>query len=144
MGMNNQPMGMTSQTQPPLQNPLPFPQSQLHPQLPAQPHPNPNNRTAQLVQIMESGEGEINSVGCNELRLRSGSIISPKQNDVPQEQGNEKQPAITPPTMVITEEIRKGRNTVKSQDSDKDAIPSPPFPERLMIVKPPSILTSTL
>ena len=114
MGMNNQPMGMTSQTQPPLKTPLPLPQSQLHPQLPAQPHLNPNNRPTQLIQIMESGEGEINSVGCNELWLRSGHIISPEQNDVPQEQGSEKQLKITPPTMVITEEIRQGRNTVES------------------------------
>jgi hypothetical protein len=58
---------MTSQTQPPLQTPLPLPQSQLHRQLLAQPHPNPNKRPTHLVQIMESGEGEINSVGCNEL-----------------------------------------------------------------------------
>jgi hypothetical protein len=67
MGMNNQPMGMTSQTWPMLQTPFPLPQSQLRPQLPAQPHPNPNNRLAQLIQIMESGEGEINLVWCNEL-----------------------------------------------------------------------------
>jgi hypothetical protein len=85
---------------------------------------------------MESGEGEINPIGCNELRLRLGCIISPEKNDIPQEQGNEKKPTITPSTVVITEEIRKGRNTVKSQDSDKDAIPSPPFPKRLMIAKP--------
>jgi hypothetical protein len=85
---------------------------------------------------MESGEGEINPVGCNELRLILGCIISLEQNDVPQEQGNEKQPAITPSTMVITKEIEQGGNTVESQDSDKDAIPSPPFPERLMIMKP--------
>jgi hypothetical protein len=85
---------------------------------------------------MESGEGEINLVGCNELRLRSGHIISPEQNDVPQEQGNEKQLAITPSTMVIIEEIKKGRNTVESKDSNKDSIPSPLFPKRLMIVKP--------
>jgi len=134
--MNNQPMGMTFQTQPPLQNPLPLPQSKLHPRLPNQPHLNPNNRLAQFVQIMESGEGEINSVGRNELQLRSGCIISFEQNVVPQEQGNEKQLAITPPTVVIIEEIKQGRNTVKSQDSDKEAIPSPSFPERLMIEKP--------
>jgi hypothetical protein len=136
MGMNNQPMGMTSQNQPLLQTPLPLPQSQLCPQLLAQPHPNPNNRPAQLIQIMESGEGEINSLGCNELWLRSGHIISLEQNDIPQEQGNEKQPAITPPTMVITEEIRQRRDIIESQDSDKDTILSPPFPERLMIEKP--------
>jgi hypothetical protein len=139
MGINNQPMGMAPQTQPTLQAPLQLPQnpqSQLHPQLPAQPHPNPNNRPTQLIQIMENGEGETNSVGCNELRLRSGRIISPEENNVSQEQENEKQPAITPSTVVITEEIEQGGNTVESQDPDKDATPSPPFPERLMIEKP--------
>jgi hypothetical protein len=70
MGMTNQPMGMAPQTQPTLQAPLQLPQNpqpQLCPQLPAQPHPNPNNRPAQLVQIIENVDGEINSVGCNEL-----------------------------------------------------------------------------
>jgi hypothetical protein len=99
-------MGMNSQTQSPLQTPLPLPQSQLRPQLSAQPHPNPSNRPTQLVHIMESGEGEINPVGCNELWLISRCIISPEKNDVPQEQGNEKKLAITPSTVVITEKIR--------------------------------------
>jgi hypothetical protein len=79
MGITNQPMGMAPQTQPTLQAPLQLPQNpqpQLCPQLPAQPHPNPNNRPTQLVQIMENGEGETNSVGCNELRLRSGYNLS--------------------------------------------------------------------
>jgi hypothetical protein len=52
MGINNQPMGMAPQTQPTLHAPLQLPQnpqSQLHPQLPAQPHRNPNNRPAQLI-----------------------------------------------------------------------------------------------
>jgi hypothetical protein len=99
MGINNQPMGMAPQTQPMLQAPLQLPQnlqSQLHPQLPAQPHPNPNNRPTQLIQIMENGEGETSSVGCSKLRLRSGRIISPEENNVFQEQENEKQPTITP------------------------------------------------
>ena len=38
--------------------------------------------------------------------------------------------------MVITEEIKHGGNIVESQDPDKDATPSPPFPEILMIEKP--------
>jgi hypothetical protein len=69
------PMGMAPQTHPMLQAPLQLPQnpqSQLCPQLPAQPHPNPNNRPAQLIHIMENGEGETSSVGCSKLRLRSG------------------------------------------------------------------------
>jgi hypothetical protein len=108
MGINNQPMGMAPQTHPTLQEPLQLPQnpkSQLHPQLPAQPHSNTNNRPTQLIQIMENGEGETNSVGCNELWLISGCIISPEENNISQEQENEKQPTITPLTLVITEEI---------------------------------------
>jgi hypothetical protein len=63
MGITNQPMGMTPQTQSTLQAPLQLPQNpqpQLCPQLPAQPHPNPNNRPTQLVQIIENVDGEIN------------------------------------------------------------------------------------
>jgi hypothetical protein len=37
--------------------------------------------------------------------------------------------------VVITKEIDQGGNTVESQDSDKDATPSPMFLERLMIAK---------
>jgi hypothetical protein len=70
--------------------------------------------------------------------LRSGCIISPEENNVFQEQENEnnKQPTITPSTVVITEEIEQGENTVESQDPDKDATPSPSFPKILMITKP--------
>jgi hypothetical protein len=138
VGINNQPMGMAPQTQPTLQASLQLsqnPQSQLFPQLPSQPHPNPNNRLDQLIQIMENGEGEINFVGCNKLRLRSGRIISPEENDVFQEQ--EKQPTITPPTVEIKEEIEQGGgDIVKSQYPDKGVTPSLPFHERFMIEKP--------
>jgi len=54
---------------------------------------------------MENEEGETNSVGCNELWLRSWNIISPEENNSSQDQENEKQPAITPSYVVITEEI---------------------------------------
>ena len=84
---------------------------------------------------MENDEGETNLVGCNELWLRSGRIISPEENNVSQEQENEKQPTITPSTMVIIEEIEQGGNIVESQDPNKDATPSPPFPKILMIEK---------
>jgi hypothetical protein len=72
---------------------------------------------------------------CFILLLR-GPVFLTKQNDIPQEHWSEKQLVVTPSTVVITEEIGQGRNIVKSEDSDKDAIPSPSFPERLMIVKP--------
>jgi hypothetical protein len=109
MGMTNQPMGMAPQTQPTLQSLLQLPQnpqSQLCPQLLAQLHPNPNNRPAQLIQIVENVEGEINSVGCNKLWLRSRCIIYPKESNVSQEKENENniQPTITPSTVAITQE----------------------------------------
>jgi hypothetical protein len=139
MGINHQPMGMSPQTQPTLQAPLQLsqnPQSQLRPQLPSQPNPNTNNIPTQLIQIMENGEGETNLVGCRELQLRSRQIISHEENNIFQEKESEKQPTITPSTMVITEEIEKGGNIIESQDPDKDATPSPSFHERLMIEKP--------
>jgi hypothetical protein len=60
------------------------------------------------VSIIENVDREINSVGCNELQLRSGHIISAKENNVHQEKENENniQPAITPSTVVITEETK--------------------------------------
>jgi hypothetical protein len=85
---------------------------------------------------MENGEGETKSVGCSELWLRSGCIISPEENNVSQEKENEKKPTITPSNVVIMEENKQGGNTVESQDPNKDATPSPPFPKILMIAKP--------
>jgi hypothetical protein len=67
--------------------------------------------------------------------LRSGRIISPEENYIFQEQESEKKPSITPSTVVIIEEIKQGGNTIKSQDPDQDAMPSPSFPEILMIAK---------
>jgi hypothetical protein len=79
---------------------------------------------------MENGEGEINSVGCNELRLRSGRIVSPDEHNSIQNQEEEKdkQPTITPSTVHITKETEPGGNTVEPQDPDKDTTP-PPFPK---------------
>jgi len=72
-------MGMGPQPQPTLsapytlqQNPKPI----LRPQLPAQLNPNPNNRPVQLVHIIENLEYETEHKECNELRLRSGRIIT--------------------------------------------------------------------
>jgi hypothetical protein len=85
---------------------------------------------------MENGEGETNLVGCSKLQLRSRRIISHEENNVFQEQESEKQPAITPSTMAITEEIEQGGNIIESQDPDKDETPSPSFPKIFMIEKP--------
>lgn len=51
------------------------PQSNLRPQLPAQPNPNPNNRPVQSLQIIESPEIGPDLRECNDLQLRSGRII---------------------------------------------------------------------
>ena len=51
------------------------PQSNLRPQLPAQPKPNPNNRLVQSVQIIETSEIGVDLRECNDLQLRSGHII---------------------------------------------------------------------
>jgi hypothetical protein len=110
MRMTNQPMGMTPQAQPTFQAPLQVPhnpQPQIRPQILAQPNLNPNNRPTQLMQIVENLEGEINSVGCNEVWLRSGRIISPEESEIhqlEQENKNNIQPTIKPSTLVLIEE----------------------------------------
>jgi hypothetical protein len=90
------------------------------------------------VQIIENLEGEINSVGCNELQFRSGCTIYYEESNIHQEKENENilQPTITPLTVVIMEEAEKGGNIVEKQSPDKDVTPPPPFPEIMMIEKP--------
>jgi hypothetical protein len=140
MGITNQPIWMAPQTQPTLQAPLQLPQNPqppLRPQLPTQPHPNPNNRPTQLIQIMENGEGETNLLGCNELWLISGRIISPEECNDFQEKENKNniQPTTTPSTVVITKETNQGGNTFESWDPNKDETLPPLFTKMLMIEK---------
>ena len=74
----NQPAGTIPLPQPTLPTPYTLqqnPQSNLRPQLPAQPNPNPNNRPVQCLQIIESSEIESTLQECNDLQLRSGRII---------------------------------------------------------------------
>jgi hypothetical protein len=76
---------MAPQAQPTFQAPIQLrqdPQPQMFPQLLAQPNPNPNNRLAQHMQIVENLEGEINSVRCKKLWLRSGHIISLEESNI--------------------------------------------------------------
>jgi len=71
----HQPVGnipLTQLTLPALQQ---NPQSNLRPQLPAQPNPNPNNRPVQSLQIIEPLEMGADMKECNDLQLRSGRII---------------------------------------------------------------------
>ena len=52
------------------------PQSNIRPQLPAQPNPNANNIPIQSIQIIEGLDPEDELKECNELKLRSGRIIT--------------------------------------------------------------------
>lgn len=79
MGMNNLPMGVGSQPHPTLPSPFQNPRPSVHPQLPAQPNPNPNNNISlQYVQILKSSYNVTKPIECNELRLKLGHIIYTK------------------------------------------------------------------
>lgn len=83
LGISNAPMGTSPQPEPSLSPPYTLqqnPQPLMCPQFLAQPNLNPNNRLVQLVQIIESSDYEIEKKECNELRLRSGRIITPREN----------------------------------------------------------------
>jgi len=54
------------------------PQSNLRPQLLAQPNPNPNNKVVQYIQIVDTSEIGSDLRECNYLQLRSGHIIETK------------------------------------------------------------------
>ena len=80
MGMANLPIGARTQNQPMLPAPYPVQHNQqpaIRPQLPTQPNPNPNNRSVQLIQIIENSNSSIEQKHHNELKLRSGRTILP-------------------------------------------------------------------
>lgn len=77
----NQATGTIPLPQPTLPTPYTIqknPLSNLRPQLPAQPNPNPNNKLVQFLQIIKTPELETGLSECNELQLRSGRIIETK------------------------------------------------------------------
>jgi hypothetical protein len=61
----------------------------MHPQLPAQPNLNPNNKLVYLMQIVKELEGETNYIGCNELWLRSWPIISHEESSIHKKAGEQ-------------------------------------------------------
>ena len=67
-----QPAGSIPFPQPTLPALQQNPQSNLRPQLPAQPNPKPNNRPVQSIQIIDTSEIESDLRECNDLQLRSG------------------------------------------------------------------------
>ncbi len=77
-----QPVGTIPLPQPTLPALQQNPQSNLRPQLPAQPNPNPNNRSVQSVQIIETLEVEVDLRECSDLQLRSGRIIETKGDKI--------------------------------------------------------------
>eukprot|EP00253_Pinus_taeda_P020816 PITA_20816 len=71
----HQPVGTIPLPQPTLSALQQNPESNLRPQLPAQPNPNPNNGPIQSLQIIETPEVGADLREYNDLQLRSGRII---------------------------------------------------------------------
>jgi len=71
----HQPVGTMPLPQPTVLALQQNPQSNMRPQLPAQPNPNPNNKPIQSVQIIETSEIGFDLRECNDLQLNSRCII---------------------------------------------------------------------
>ena len=98
------------------------PQSNLRPQLPAQPDPNPNNRQVQSIQIIESPEPGPDLRECNDLQLRSGRIIE-----------TEGDKTVDIEDQLPREHQSQQEDVNKQQTHNQATTSSPPFPERLAI-----------
>ena len=112
--MTNLPMGTWAQTQPTLTAPYQVqqnPQPIICPQLPAQPNHKDNNRLVQLIQIIENPDSETEKKECNELRLRSGLVISPKE-DTSLPQIESEIPTVPKQSTMMEIEIEQGRDIV--------------------------------
>ena len=101
------------------------PQSNLRPQLPAQPDPNPNNRQVQSIQIIESPEIGPDLRECNDLQLRSGCIIE-----------TEGDKTVHIEDQLPREHQSQQEDVNKQQTHNQATTSSPPFPERLAIPRP--------
>jgi len=94
------------------------PHTNLTPQLPAQPNPNPNNRLAQSLQIIEAPKLETQLRECNNLQLRSRGIIEIEGDK------NAQVDNLLPLEQPLQEE-----DVVRQQTHDQVTTSSPPFPE---------------
>eukprot|EP00253_Pinus_taeda_P036271 PITA_36271 len=121
----NQPVATIPLPEPTLPALQQNPQSNLRPQLLAQPNPNPNNRPVQFVQIIETPELETDLKECNDLQLRSGRIIGTKGDKNVQFENQ-----------LPTEQPLQEEDVVRKQTHDQETTSSPPFPERLIIPRP--------
>eukprot|EP00253_Pinus_taeda_P020034 PITA_20034 len=101
------------------------PQSNLRPQLLAQPNPNPNNKPVQSIQIIETPELETDLRKCNDLQLRSGHTIA--------SEGYKK---VQVENQLPTEQPLQEEDVVIQQTHDQETTSSPSFPERLIIPRP--------
>eukprot|EP00253_Pinus_taeda_P022314 PITA_22314 len=100
-------------------------QSNLRPQLPAQPNPNPNNRPVQSLQILETPEEGPDLRECNDLQLRSGRTIQTEGNKTVQIEDQ-----------LPREYLSHEEDVNKQQTHNQATTCSPPFPERLVIPRP--------
>eukprot|EP00253_Pinus_taeda_P006506 PITA_06506 len=101
------------------------PQSNLRPQLPAQPNPNPNNRVVQALQILETLEEGPNLRECNDLQLRSGHIIQNEGNKIVQIEDQ-----------LPREHLSQEEDVNRQKTHNPATTSSPLFPERLVIPRP--------
>eukprot|EP00253_Pinus_taeda_P003983 PITA_03983 len=120
-----QPVGNIPFPQPTLPALQQNPQSNLRPQLPAQPNPNPNNRPVQALQILETPEEGPDLRECNDLQLRSGRIIQIEGNKTVQIEDQ-----------LSREQLLQEEDENRQQTQNKTTTSSPPFPERLVIPRP--------
>ena len=114
----HQPVGTMLLPQPTLPALQQNPQSNLRPQLPAQPNPNPNNRLVQSVQIIETSEIGVDLRECNDLQLISGRII---------ETEGEKTAHVE--NQLPREHLTQEEDVTKQQTHNQTTTSSPPFPE---------------
>jgi len=101
------------------------PQSNLRPQLPAQPNLNPNNRPVQSVQIIKTSELEIDVRECKNLQLMSGCIIETERDKNAQVENQ-----------LPVEKLLQEEDVVRQQNHDQSTMSSPTFPEQLIIPRP--------
>eukprot|EP00253_Pinus_taeda_P031372 PITA_31372 len=101
------------------------PQSNLRPQLPAQPNSNPNNRLVQALQILETPEEGPDLRECNDLQLRSGRIIQIEGNKTTQIKDQ-----------LPREHLSQEEDVNRQQTQNQATTLSPPFPEHLVISRP--------
>ena len=110
----------------------------IQPHLPAQPNPNPNNKTVHQFEIVNMPTYSLTPMPCNDIRLRSGKVV--ESIIIEDEEGVNPQHLST--TTPIIEDAEHPTNvSVETQNNiSRDTQPTqlirqPPYPERLMLPK---------